>query len=51
MGTADARKAYIRRSDGVAVPGNTKHSVAAGLDDNFMLAALTRLRRDDIFDL
>lgn len=41
---------YIRWRDGVSVPWDTKHAVAAGLDDEVVSALGTRGGRDDVFD-
>jgi hypothetical protein len=40
----------IRRLDGISIPWNTEHAVAAGLDDEFMETSLPSLRGDDVFD-
>lgn len=41
---------YIRGSDGVAVPGDTEHAVAAGLDDELVSALLACSLWDNVFD-
>ena len=43
-------RTYVRRGNGVAVPGDTEHAVAAGLDHEFMLSRLDDVSRNDIFD-
>ena len=41
---------YVRGSDGVSVPWNTEHTVAAGLDDELVRPGLAGLGGNDVFD-
>ena len=50
VGTATKCRAYIGRSDGIAVPGDAEHAVAAGLDDKFVFPSLDSLAGNDVFD-
>jgi len=42
-------KIYIRRLDCVSVPRDTKHPVATGLNDEFMMTLFLCFVWDDIF--
>ena len=44
------RETYIGMLDGVTVPRNTKHAVAAGFNHEFVLSGLDDVSRNDIFD-
>lgn len=41
---------HVRRSDGVSVPGYTKHPIRGRLDDERVRALCTMLGLDDILD-
>ena len=41
---------HVGRSDGITVPGDTKHAVAARLDDELMLSSFDGLTRDNVLD-
>ena len=41
---------HVGRSDGITVPGDTKHAVAARLDDELMLSSFDGLTGDDVLD-
>ena len=41
---------YVRRINRVTGPRYTKHAVAAGLDDDFMLSSLDCGGRNDVLD-
>jgi len=39
---------YIRRLDGVSIPRDTEHPIAAGLNDEFVIALYLHIVWDDI---
>ena len=41
---------YVRGSDGVSVPWNTKHAVAAGLDDDLVITLLDGFTGNNVID-
>jgi len=49
-GVEGCRGTYIGRLDGVPVPRNAKHSIAAGFRDERVRALLTRFDWDNVLD-